>query len=106
MPTSDLADSTEVLTDAGAWANAAAVGGGYAGSAIVDSLIVGATPGPSEVAGVAAGAGVAGAGYAFGGEFNTELATGGMLFSLGSVAEYFGFKQTVLDLGTDMGGGD
>ncbi|WP_136688324.1 hypothetical protein [Halorhabdus amylolytica] len=96
----ELADSMDVLTDVDAWTRAATVGGGYAGSAIVDSLIVGATPGPDEAAGIAAGAGVAAGSYAFAPrEFRRDLVTGGMLFSVGSAAEYFGFKETILELG-------
>lgn len=101
----ELADSMEVLADPDAWMQAAVVGGGYAGSAIVDSLIVGAAPGPDEVAGIAAGAGVAAGGYAFGGGYSNELVTGGLLFSVGSAAEYLGFKETVFNLGSGLNGG-
>ena len=100
----ELADSMDVLADPDAWMEAAVVGGGYAGSAVVDSLIVGMAPGPDEAAGVASGATVAAGGYAFGGGYSGELVTGGLLFSVGSAAEYFGFKQTVMNLGSDLGG--
>ena len=98
----ELADSMDVLTDADAWTSAAVVGGGYAGSAIVDSLITGIMPGPDEAAGLVAGAGVAAGGYAYGAQYSSELVTGGLLFSIGSAAEYFGFKETVMDLGSDL----
>lgn len=102
----ELADSMDVLADPEAWMQAAAVGGGYAGSAIVDSLIVGMAPGPDAVAGVASGAAVAAGGYSFAGDYSNEVVAGGMLFSIGSVAEHFGFKQQIFELGQSSGGGN
>ncbi|SEN04489.1 hypothetical protein SAMN05216388_1001234 [Halorientalis persicus] len=100
----ELADSMDVLADPDAWIQAAAVGGGYAGSAILDSLIVGMAPGPDAVAGVASGAAVGAGGYVYGGEYSEAMTTGGLLFAVGSVAEHFGFKQQIFELG--QGGGN
>lgn len=98
----ELADSMDVLADPDTWLSTAAVGGSYAGSAITDSLITGMAPGPDEAAGVGAGAAVAAGGYAFGGDFSDEVVMGGTLYALGSAAEYFGFKQTVMNIGSDL----
>lgn len=103
MATNALADSMDVLTDVDAWLQAAAVGGGYAGSGIVDAAITGMAPGPDEVAGVGAGAVVAAGSYAFAPRsYRNSLVTGGLLYAIGSGAEWAGFKEPVLSLGSDL----
>jgi len=92
----ELADSFENVVDADLWEQAAAVGAGYMGASLAQTIGEGVTPFdlPNEVFGV----GVAYAGYTFAPAYENEIAAGGAVYTLDSVAQRFGLKNRVTDL--------
>lgn len=96
----NLTESADVLADPDMWEQAAATAGGYMGASVAQSTIDGMTSFdvPNEGYGLA----VAAAGYQFGGAYSAELATGGAIYTLDSLAQRFGLKQSV----TSMVGGE
>lgn len=97
MP-NELNESMDILTDTDMWEDVAAIGAGYMGSAVAQSLIedrIGFDL-PNEAYGI----GVAGVGYAYApGEYNAQIATGGALYTLDSVGQRLGVKNRVTDIG-------
>jgi hypothetical protein len=97
MSVNDMTDSMDVLADPDMWESAAATAGGYLGSSIAQSTLEGAVP--YDVPNEAFGLGVAYAGYQFSPAYQTELATGGMIYTVDALAQRFGFKESVTNLG-------
>lgn len=97
----ELADSFDALADEDLWMQTAAVAGGYMGASIAQSTLEGMMPFdvPNEAYGVA----VAGVGYAYGGGFNRELTTGGALYTVDSLAQRVGVKQSITSMAANGG---
>ena len=99
MSAANMTDSMDVLADPDMWETAAATAGGYLGSSIAQSTIDGMTG--FDIPNEAYGLGVAYLGYGFSPEYNAELATGGMIYTVDALAQRFGVKQSITDLGGD-----
>jgi len=97
MAVTDMTDSMDVIADPNMWETAAATAGGYLGSSIAQSAIDGMTgfDVPNEVYGLL----VAYTGYEFSPAYNRELAVGGMIYTVDSLAQRFGVKQSVTNIG-------
>jgi len=92
-----MTDSFDVLADPDMWESAAATAGGYLGSSIAQSALEGSMP--FDVPNEAFGLGVAYAGDQFSPAYGSEIATGGMIYAVDALAQRFGFKQSVTNLG-------
>lgn len=93
----ELEDSFDALTDSETVARSAAVVTGYLGSSIAQSTIDGMSP--FDVPNEAYGLAVAGAGYAYSPMYGEEILMGGVAYTLDSIAQRAGVKETVTDLG-------
>jgi hypothetical protein len=92
-----MTDSFDVLADPDMWESAAATAGGYLGSSIAQRTLEGSMP--FDVPNEAFGLGVAYAGSQFSPAYQRDLATGGMIYFVDALAQRFGFKQSVTNLG-------
>lgn len=102
MPETGLDDSFSALADEELWMQTVAVGAGYMGSAVTQMAVDGMLP--MDVANEAYGVGVAALGYAYGGEFSRELATGGGLYTVDAFAQRIGVKQSINEAAAKAGG--
>jgi len=93
----DMTDSMDVIADPDMWETAAATAGGYLGSSIAQSTIDGMTS--FDVPNEFYGLGVAYGGYQFAPAYNRELAIGGMIYTADALAQRFGVKQSVTNIG-------
>lgn len=93
----NLEESFDQMADADMWMDLAAIGGGYLGSTVAQSVIEGAAgfDAPNEVYGV----GVAYLGYTVDVEYSDRMAMGGGLYTLDSLAQRVGLKERVTEIG-------
>jgi len=86
----------EELTDTSMWTSVAAIGAGYMGSSLVQTLAEGVSPFdlPNEVY----GAGVVAAATYTDAQYSNKVATGGALYTLDAVAQRFGLKNAVTEM--------
>lgn len=85
------------LTDSDAWMNVGFVAGGYVAAAVLNNVTENVGPDlPNELYGVAS---IAGATYALSGTDRKYMAAGGGLYVVDALAQRFGFKSTVTQLG-------
>ena len=93
----DLDESFDLLTDTEMWTDVAAIGAGYMGSSVAQTLIderIGFDL-PNEVYGAA----TAGVAYAYAPQYNAEIASGGALYTIDAAAQRFGLKNKVTNMG-------
>ncbi|MFD1588712.1 hypothetical protein ACFR9U_17170 [Halorientalis brevis] len=102
MADTGLDDSFDALADEELWMQTAAVGGAYMGSAVAQGALDGMLP--VDVPNEAYGVGVAAVGYAYGGSFNRQLATGGALYTLDAFAQRVGVKESINQAAANAGG--
>lgn len=81
------------LVDADLWVDVAALGAGYMASSISQTVIDGISP--FDVPNEAYGAGVAYVGYTVDFEYSTEMAHGGALYTVDSLAQRANLKNRV-----------
>jgi hypothetical protein len=96
MPT-ELDESFDLLTDADMWTDVAAIGAGYMGASVAQTVVderIGFDL-PNEVYGAA----VAGVGYAYAPQYSAEIASGGALYTVDSLAQRAGLKNKVSNVG-------
>lgn len=93
----DMTGSMDVLADPDMWEQAAATAGGYLGASLAQSTLEGSIP--FDVPNEAYGLAVAYGGYQFGGSYSSELAIGGAIYTIDSLAQRFGLKESVTSLG-------
>jgi hypothetical protein len=94
-----LNDAVDGLMDDEMWVEAAAIGGGFLGSSLAQSTIEGSLPFdvPNEAYGVAVAGGFLIAGDTV--PYHKQMAMGGGLYTLDSLAQRADIKQRVTDLG-------
>lgn len=89
----ELDESFDLLTDAEMWTDVAAIGAGYMGASVAQTVIDGASS--FDIPNEAYGAGVAAAGYAFAPTYEKQIASGGALYTVDAMAQRFGLKNRV-----------
>jgi len=93
----NLQENFEMLADPEMWTDVAAIGAGYMGSTVAQSILEGRMPfdAPNELY----GAGVAFGGFYVDAEYSNKVAMGGGLYTLDAFAQRVGLKSTVTNLG-------
>lgn len=99
MADTGLDDSFDALADEDLWMETAAVAGGYIGSAVARGTVEGMLP--FDLPNEAYGVGVAAAGYAYSPMYNKQVAMGGAVYTLDSLAQRAGVKGQITSF---MGG--
>lgn len=98
----ELADSFDALADEQMWMQTVAVAGGYMGASVAQMTVDGMLP--VDVPNEGYGLGVAAVGYAYGGGYNREIATGGALYTTDAFAQRIGVKESINQAAANAGG--
>lgn len=94
----ELQDNFEMLADADMWLDVAAVGGGYLGANVAQSVGDGVSP--VDVPNEAYGLGVAVAGFAVDMDgYGRQVAVGGGLYAVDNLTQRFEIRDEIMNYG-------